>query len=107
MDAFELIIGQLLEEEKYWVRLSVKINLSPNEKRTIKKPSTPRPEIDIAAYDVNSDTVYLFEVKSFHDSPAATHLFPISAKSTSTLRRPFPPAGIFFSCAIFILIRSS
>ncbi len=48
MDAFEQIIGQLLVEEKYWVRHSVKIDLTPEEKRSINKPSTPRPEIDIS-----------------------------------------------------------
>lgn len=73
MDAFEIIIGQLLTEEKYWVRHSVKINLTQEEKRCIKKPSTPRPEIDIAAYDVNTDTVYLLEVKSFLDSPGVCY----------------------------------
>lgn len=38
MDAFEQIIGQLLVEEKYWVRHSVKIDLTPEEKRSINKP---------------------------------------------------------------------
>jgi hypothetical protein len=68
MDAFEQIIGQLLEEEKYWVRHSVKIELTPIEKKTIGKPSTPRPEIDIVALDIKSNTLFLFEVKSFLDS---------------------------------------
>jgi len=69
MDAFEQIVGQLLEEEKFWVRHCVKVNLTSEEKRSINKPSTPRPEIDIAAYHVPTDTVYLLEVKSFLDSP--------------------------------------
>lgn len=69
MDAFENIIGQLLIDDKYWVRHSVKINLTAEEKRKINKPSTPRPEIDIVAYDVMADTVYLLEVKSYLDSP--------------------------------------
>ncbi len=73
MDAFEIIIGQLLTENKYWVRLSVKINLSQEEKRSIKKPSTPRPEIDIAAFDVVANTLYLLEVKSFLDSPGVCY----------------------------------
>ena len=73
MDAFETIIGQLLTEDMYWVKHSVKIDLSPKEKRAINKPSTPRPEIDIAAYDVNTDTVYLLEVKSFLDSPGVCY----------------------------------
>lgn len=69
MDAFESIIGQLLEEEKYWVRHSVKIDLTVEEKRQIGKPSTPRPEIDIIALDINANKIYLLEVKSFLDSP--------------------------------------
>lgn len=68
MDAFESIIGQVLEEEKYWVRLSVKIELTVEEKRKIGKPSTPRPEIDIIALDLMENKVYLLEVKSFLDS---------------------------------------
>jgi len=51
----------------------VKINLSLEEKRSINKPSTPRPEIDIVAYDVNRDTVYLLEVKSYLDSPGVPY----------------------------------
>ncbi len=73
MDAFEKIIGQLLQEEKYWVKHSVRLNLSPEEKRCINKPSTPRPEIDIVAYDVNMETVYLLEVKSYLDSPGVRY----------------------------------
>ena len=73
MDAFEKIIGQLLQEQKYWVRHSVKIELSPEEKKAINKPSTPRPEIDIAAYNVNEDTLYLLEVKSYLDSPGVVY----------------------------------
>lgn len=73
MDAFEQIIGQLLEQEKYWIRHSVKINLTPEEKKKINKPSTPRPEIDIVAYDLSSDTLYLLEVKSYLDSPGVAY----------------------------------
>lgn len=69
MDAFEIIIGQLLEEDRYWVRHSVKINLNREDRLAIRKPSSPRPEIDITAYDAITDTIYLIEVKSFLDSP--------------------------------------
>ncbi len=68
MDAFEQIIGQLLTEDKYWVQYSVKINLTPAEKKLIGRPSTPRPEIDIVALDVKENKVLLLEVKSFLDS---------------------------------------
>ena len=73
MDAFEQIIGQLLVEEKYWVRHSVKIDLTPEEKRSINKPSTLRPEIDIVAYNTISDPIYLLEVKSYLDSPGVVY----------------------------------
>ncbi|MGZ6553951.1 MAG: hypothetical protein ACXVDV_15260, partial [Bacteroidia bacterium] len=69
MDAFEQIIGQLLIEDKYWVQHSVKIDLTPAEKKLIGKPSTPRPEIDIVALDIQENKVFLIEAKSFLDSP--------------------------------------
>jgi len=68
MDAFEQIVGLLLENDKYWVRHSVKVNLTKAEKVKINKPSTPRPEIDIVAFDVINNSVFLIEVKSFIDS---------------------------------------
>ena len=68
MDSFEAIVGQLLQD-RYWVKHSVKINLNRQDRLDINKPSSPRPEIDIAAYDLASDTIYLLEVKSFLDSP--------------------------------------
>ncbi|RKS03061.1 hypothetical protein [Flavobacterium sp. 102] len=68
MDAFEQIIGQLLEEDGFWVRYSVKINLTKQEKVEIGKATTPRPEIDIVAYKPTEKTLYLIEAKSFLDS---------------------------------------
>ena len=73
MDGFEQIIGQLLIEDKYWIRHSVKVNLTLEEKRTINKPSTPRPEIDIVAYDLKTNTICLLEVKSYLDSPGVDY----------------------------------
>ena len=73
MDEFEKIICQLLQENNFWIKNSVKINLTHEEKRAINKPTTPRPEIDIAAYDVKTDTLYLLEVKSFLDSPGVCY----------------------------------
>jgi hypothetical protein len=68
MDAFEQIAGLLLENDKYWVRHSVKVNLTKEEKVKINKPSTPRPEIDIVAYDVVQNILFLLEAKSYLDS---------------------------------------
>ncbi|MBK9413564.1 MAG: hypothetical protein IPN61_09115 [Bacteroidetes bacterium] len=69
MDAFEEIIGHLLREDNFWVQHSVKINLNRQDRHAINKPSSPRPEIDIAAFSPSTDTIYLLEVKSFLDSP--------------------------------------
>ena len=68
MDAFEQLIGKLLEEENYWVRLSVKVELTKEEKRAIGSPSNPRPEIDIVAFDAATRRLYLIEAKSYLDS---------------------------------------
>ena len=37
MDAFESLVGQLLEYDKYWVQHSVKVNLTISEKEKIGK----------------------------------------------------------------------
>ena len=55
------------------MRLSVKIKLSPEEKRQIGVPTAPRPEIDIVAYDVKENKLYLIEVKSYLDSPGVRY----------------------------------
>jgi hypothetical protein len=73
MDAFELLVGQLLEYEKFWVQHSVKVNLTIQEKEKIGKRTTPRPEIDIAAFDIPNNIVYLLEVKSYLDSPGVKY----------------------------------
>ena len=68
MDAFEEIVGKLLMEENYWVRHSVKINLTKEEKIKISKPTATRPEIDLVAFNLITDTLYLIETKSYLDS---------------------------------------
>jgi hypothetical protein len=69
MDYFESIIKKLLEEEGYWVRQSFKVNLTKEEKRSIGKPSIPRPEIDLLAHQPSSGVVLAIEAKSYLDSP--------------------------------------
>jgi len=68
LNSFESIIKLLLEEENFWVRQSEKINLTPKEKAKTGKPSIPRPEIDLVAYNQNENRLYAIEVKSFLDS---------------------------------------
>jgi hypothetical protein len=68
MNAFENIILKILEEEDYWVRHSVKVDISKKDKKKIGKPSMPRPEIDIVALHFKKNELLLLEVKSFLDS---------------------------------------
>lgn len=68
MDYFEEIVSKLLEEQGYWIRRSLKINLSKKEKSKIGKPSMPRPEIDLVALNFQDNQVIAFEAKSFLDS---------------------------------------
>ena len=72
MDNFESLIRLLIEHDGYWTRQSHKVNVTKEEKRRIGKPSIPRPEIDLLAFDSQSNTVIALEVKSFLDSPGVT-----------------------------------
>ena len=73
MDYFENIIKRLIEEDGYWVRQSVKVNLTKPEKVAIGKHSIPRPEIDIVGYKARSNRLLIIEVKSFLDSPGVKY----------------------------------
>lgn len=74
MDHFEAIVKTLLEANGYWVRQSFKVNLTKEEKRAIGKPSIPRPEIDLLAFNFSRNEVLALEAKSFLDSPGVTLL---------------------------------
>lgn len=74
MDAFENLAAQLLQESGYWILQSVKVNLDKKEKNEINKPTTPRPEIDIIAYDRKNEILYLIEAKSYIDSQGVKFL---------------------------------
>ena len=68
MNAFENIIMQYLEEKGYWVRQSVKVDISKEDKRALDLPTMPRPEIDLVALNVKENELLLIEVKSLLDS---------------------------------------
>ena len=68
MNAFEEIVKQYLEEEGYWVRQSVKVDITKQDKVDIGLPSMPRPEIDLVALNAKNNELLLIEVKSFLDS---------------------------------------
>ncbi|WOH50559.1 hypothetical protein [Bradyrhizobium sp. sBnM-33] len=68
MDAFEQVVAEILWIEGYWVRTSVKIELTKNEKKTIGRPSSPRWELDIVAYSGRDNVLRVVECKSYLDS---------------------------------------
>ena len=68
MDSFEAIIALFLQEKGYWVRSSVKVDISKADKRKIGTHSMPRPEIDLVAYNLKANELLLIEAKSFLDS---------------------------------------
>ena len=68
MDQFETIVCDLLEIEGYWIRRSFKVDLTKEEKRRVSRPTMPRPEIDVLAYNRKKDELLIIEAKSFLDS---------------------------------------
>jgi hypothetical protein len=68
MDAFEQLVSEILWMEGYWVRTSVKVELTKDEKRQIGRPSSPRWELDIVAYRGRDNLLRIIECKSYLDS---------------------------------------
>lgn len=68
MNAFEELIGSLLERQGYWVRTSYKVNLTKPEKAAIGRPSSPRWELDLIAYKPGTSDLQVVECKSYLDS---------------------------------------
>jgi hypothetical protein len=68
MDAFEQLVSEILWMEGYWVRTSVKVDLTKEEKRLISRHTAPRWELDIVAYRGRDNLLQVVECKSFLDS---------------------------------------
>jgi len=68
VDAFEQLVSEILWMEGYWVRTSVKVELTKEEKKTIGRPSSPRWELDIVAYCGRDNALRVVECKSYLDS---------------------------------------
>lgn len=68
MDAFETIIAAILEYQAFWMRTSVKVELSEKEKQTIGRATSPRWELDVVAYNPLKNVLWIVECKSFLDS---------------------------------------
>src|SRR5947207_1589176 len=68
MDAFERVVVSLLEREGFWVRSSIKVELTKAEKVRIGRPSSPRWELDIIGYQPRNNELWVVECKSYLDS---------------------------------------
>jgi hypothetical protein len=68
MDAFEQPVSEILWMEGYWVRTSVKVELTKEEKRLIGRQSSPRWELDIVGYRGGDNLLRVVECKSYLDS---------------------------------------
>src|SRR4051812_41328947 len=69
MDAFEQVVAEILWTQGYWVRTSVKVNLTKAEKIHIDRSSSPRWELDVVAYCARTNVINVVECKSYLDSP--------------------------------------
>jgi hypothetical protein len=72
MDAFEQVVSEILWMKGLWVRTSVKVNLEPDDKVAIGKPTSPRWELDIVAYSGRDNLLYAVECKSYLNSRGVT-----------------------------------
>lgn len=68
MDAFEQLVGMLLEREGFWVRSNFKVNLTHEDKLAIDRPTTPPWELDLVAYRGATNELWVVECKSYLDS---------------------------------------
>lgn len=68
MDAFESVVATILERNGFWVRTSLKVELTKEEKREIGRPSSPRWEIDVVGYRPGDNVLRIVECKSYLDS---------------------------------------
>jgi hypothetical protein len=68
LDSFEQLVATILDRAGYWVRTSVKVNLTREDKHAIGRPSSPRWELDAVAYGGRENELLVVECKSYLDS---------------------------------------
>jgi len=65
---FEQVVSEIFWREGYWVPTSFKVELSKKEKQAIGRPSSPRWELDVIAYNARNNILKVIECKSYIDS---------------------------------------
>jgi hypothetical protein len=68
MDSFEFVIASLLEREGFWTQISVKVELTKDDKHAIGRHSSPRWELDVVGYNALENVLRIVECKSFLNS---------------------------------------
>jgi hypothetical protein len=68
MDGFEQVVSEILWMSGFWVRTSVKVEVTKEEKCLIGRHSSPRWELDIVGYSGWENLLRIVECKSFLDS---------------------------------------
>ena len=68
MDAFEQLVATILRRQGYWVHQSFKVELTKEEKREMRRPTSPRWELDLIAYKGGVNRIFVVECKSYLDS---------------------------------------
>jgi len=68
LDSFEQVVSTILDRAGYWVRTSVKVKLTREDKHAIGRPSSPRWELDVVAYSGLENELLVVECKSYLDS---------------------------------------
>jgi hypothetical protein len=63
MDGFEQVVSAILWMEGYWVRTSVKLYLTNEEKRKIGRSTSSRWELDIVACRGSDNVLLVIECK--------------------------------------------
>ena len=69
MNAFEQVVSDILRMEGYWVRNSVKVEITKEEKQKIDRHSSPRWELDVVAFSGHDNILRIVECKRYLDSP--------------------------------------
>jgi hypothetical protein len=69
MDAFEQVVSEILWRDGFWVRSSVKVELTPEDKKAIGRTTSPRWELDVVAYRPSDNVLRIVECKSYLDNP--------------------------------------
>jgi hypothetical protein len=68
VDAFEDLVARVFRGEGFWTRQNYRVSLTKQDKVALGKPSLPRPEVDVLAYQPVENKIIWEECKSYLDS---------------------------------------